>query len=164
MTLMIPLLLILGLILVVVAKSAVVIKAGEEGIHERLGKYVGTMKPGLNWKAPFIDRIISVGVLPEEHFFPDISVSDKDGRCGKIDLRVVTQVVDPAKFRYSIPDMTMLIDSIAERIRDFVRTSSLDGLGIELARFESELHNELSHQCNSWGLKFEKLKVENFRR
>jgi regulator of protease activity HflC (stomatin/prohibitin superfamily) len=48
---------ILVFVVVTIAKGVRIVPQGEEWIVERLGKYHGTLKPGLNIVIPYIDKI-----------------------------------------------------------------------------------------------------------
>ena len=48
---------ILVFVVVTIAKGVRIVPQGEEWIVERLGKYHGTLKPGLNIVIPYLDKI-----------------------------------------------------------------------------------------------------------
>jgi len=48
---------ILVFVAVTIAKGVRIVPQGEEWIVERLGKYHGTLKPGLNIVIPYLDKI-----------------------------------------------------------------------------------------------------------
>ena len=48
---------ILAFVIVTVAKGVRIVPQGMEWIVERLGKYHGTLKPGLNIVIPYLDKV-----------------------------------------------------------------------------------------------------------
>jgi hypothetical protein len=44
-------------VIVTIAKGVRIVPQGEEWIVERLGKYHGTLKPGLNIVIPYLDKV-----------------------------------------------------------------------------------------------------------
>ena len=48
---------VLAFVAVTIAKGVRIVPQGEEWIVERLGKYHGTLKPGLNIVIPYLDKI-----------------------------------------------------------------------------------------------------------
>ncbi|NTV11915.1 MAG: hypothetical protein HGA47_14280, partial [Zoogloea sp.] len=48
---------ILIFVAVTLAKGVRIVPQGEEWIVERLGKYNGTLKPGLNIIVPYVDKV-----------------------------------------------------------------------------------------------------------
>ncbi|HNA67507.1 MAG TPA: SPFH domain-containing protein, partial [Rhodocyclaceae bacterium] len=54
---MVVVLAVLVFALVTLAKGVRIVPQGEEWIVERLGKYFGTLRPGLNLIIPYLDRV-----------------------------------------------------------------------------------------------------------
>jgi TonB family protein len=155
-------LLLIGLTLV--QKSTVVVKQGQVGIRERLGRYVDTLEPGFHFKVPLIDFIFPVSMLSAEYLLESQTVSDKDGKMGTVDVRLVARVENAAKAQYSIDDPKLRLPTLAiSTLRDLVRTLSIQGLGSELSRLENILQDSLSKTLRDWGMKLEELKIENFK-
>ena len=57
------LILFIALVIIVTKATIVIIPQSETKIIERLGKYYATLKPGINFIIPFIDRAKEIVIL-----------------------------------------------------------------------------------------------------
>ena len=93
--LIVGLLIVLFAVLTVVRSVRIVPQARARNV-ERLGRYHSTLKPGLNFVIPYIDRVYPMIDLREQVVsFPPQPVITEDNLVVKIDTVLYFQVTDP---------------------------------------------------------------------
>ena len=96
------LLLLIFLAVLFAASSVRIITQSRAGIIERLGKFHGVAKTGVNILIPFIDHMRAVIDLREQIADYPQPVITKDNVTMVIDTVVYYQVTDPIKYTYEI--------------------------------------------------------------
>src|SRR3954451_16492633 len=111
-------LIVLGVIvlfvLVVLARTIRVVPQARAGVVERLGRYSGTLTPGLSLVIPFLDRIRELADLREQvvSFAPQ-PVITQDTLVVNIDSVIYFQITDPKAATYEIANPVNAIDLLA---------------------------------------------------
>ncbi len=100
----------------------VITRASEQKLILRLGRVVTTLGPGLGWRVPFIDTVIT---YDRRWLYQDTvarSIQTKDGEELQIDNYIIWKVGDAEKFKESFPaGMTAAETRIDRSVRDDVR-------------------------------------------
>jgi regulator of protease activity HflC (stomatin/prohibitin superfamily) len=123
---------ILIFVIVTVAKGVRIIPQGEEWIVERLGKYHGTLKPGLNIIVPYLDQVAYK--LITKDIILDVQEQEVITRDNAVILTnaiAFVKVTDPVKAVYGVVDF-------GEAIRNLIMTTLRSIVG------EMELDQALS--------------------
>lgn len=82
--------------ILVVGGSFYTIDQGERGVILRTGKVIGTAQPGLNFKIPFIDKVVKISVQTQTYTWSKVNSYSADQQPG--DLKIsVTLRADPEK-------------------------------------------------------------------
>ncbi len=108
---------VLAFVAVTIAKGVRIVPQGEEWIVERLGKYHGTLKPGLNIVIPYLDRIAYQ--LVTKDIILDVQEQEVITRDNAVILTnaiAFIKVTDPVKAVYGVTDFS-------EAIRNLIMTT-----------------------------------------
>ena len=124
----IVLLVILVFVAVTIGKGVRIVPQGEEWIVERLGKYHGTLHPGLNIIIPYLDQVryklvtkdIILDVQEQE-------VITKDNAVILTNAIAFIKVTDPIKAVYGVTDFSEAIrNMIMTTLRSIIGEMNLD--------------------------------------
>ena len=131
-----------------------VINQTDEGVRLRFGKFKNVLKPGIHFKIPFGDEILSHSVLWTTYSVPAQSLTTKDGKDVVVKLVIKYRIVDIQTFLLevwdaidAISDMTQGIsfDIVKEKTWDELHTLDLKPLVTRKARVEAK----------RWGIEIE---------
>ena len=103
------------LVLVAIAKTAVIVPQKTAYIVERLGKYRCTLDAGFHILVPFFDRIAYRHTLKEQAIdVPPQECITKDNIAVSVDGILYMQVMDPAKASYGIGNYLFATTQLAQ--------------------------------------------------
>ena len=78
------------------------IKEAERGVTLRFGEFHSIVQPGLNWKPPFIDKVIPVNVEQVRELKTQGAMLTKDENMVKVEMTVQYRVQNPEKYLFSV--------------------------------------------------------------
>lgn len=153
---------ILVLAVILLAKSAIIIRQAEKGIVERFGRYKETLEPGLKFIVPFMDSVIARIDMRETVL--DIApqpVITKDNVTVTVDAVVYYFVTDAKAVRYEVANFYNAVSKLAQtNIRNVVGEMSLDETLTSRERINSALTNTLDEATDKWGVKITRVEVK----
>jgi regulator of protease activity HflC (stomatin/prohibitin superfamily) len=157
------LLLLIFLAVLFAASSVRIITQSRAGIIERLGKFHGVAKTGVNILIPFIDHMRAVIDLREQIAdYPPQPVITKDNVTMQIDTVVYYQVTDPIKYTYEIADPRAGIENLAvTTLRNIVGDMDLDQTLTSRDVVNSQLRTILDEATDKWGIKVTRVEIKN---
>ena len=121
-------LILLAVVIIVLFKTLKVVPQQHAFVVERLGKYHGTLTPGLNFVVPFIDKIAYKHILKE--IPPDIASQvciTKDNTQLQVDRILYFQVTDPMRASYGSSNYIVAISQLAQTsLRSVIGKLELD--------------------------------------
>lgn len=109
----------------VVFGSMFTIDQGTRGVVLRMGAVSGIAEPGLNFKIPFIDRVVPINVQTNSVVYPDMEAYSRDQQLAEIDVSVTYRIlpgeVDEVYAQYGSEEglVTRLID---RRVNELAKT------------------------------------------
>ena len=119
-----------GLIIVgiFVARSIKVVPQQNAWVKERLGKYAGTLTPGLNFLVPFVDRVAYKHSLKEIPLdVPSQVCITRDNTQLQVDGILYFQVTDPMRASYGSSNYIMAVTQLAQTsLRSVIGKMELD--------------------------------------
>ena len=119
---------LLAIAIVFVIKSVKVVPQQHAWVVERLGKYNGTLTPGLNFLMPFIDRVAYKHVLKEIPLdIPSQVCITRDNTQLQVDGILYFQVTDAMRASYGSSNYIMAISQLAQTsLRSVIGKLELD--------------------------------------
>ncbi|MFC2072151.1 SPFH domain-containing protein [Chloroflexota bacterium] len=156
------LIIILVLAVILLAKSATVIRQAEKGVVERFGKYKETLDPGLKFIVPFMDSVI-VRIDMRETVL-DIEpqpVITNDNVTVTIDAVVYYYVTDAKAVRYEVANFYAAVSKLAQtNLRNVIGDMSLDESLSSRERINTALTITLDEATDKWGVKITRVEVK----
>jgi regulator of protease activity HflC (stomatin/prohibitin superfamily) len=162
---MITLIIILALVFVgipLLLKTLIVIDQFQRGVVLTLGKYSGTLSPGLNILVPILQRVIKVDMRITTSDIPQQEVITKDNVPVGINAVVYFQVTKPEDAVLKILDYTYAITQYAQTaLRDVIGGVELDTLLTERQKLAEEIKTIVDQETTSWGIDVTAIKIQD---
>ena len=142
------------LILIIIAKTAVVVPQQSAYVVERLGKYSGTISAGFHVLIPFLD------VIRYRHSLKEIAIDIPEQICITrdnvqvgIDGVLYLKVLDPERASYGITNYVFAITQLAQTtLRSEVGKIELDRTFEERTNINISVVSELDKASEAWGV------------
>jgi regulator of protease activity HflC (stomatin/prohibitin superfamily) len=143
------------LILIILAKTAIVVPQQSAFVVERLGKYAGTLHAGFHILTPFIDVIRYRLSLKEQAFdIPEQVCITRDNVQVAVDGILYLKVLNPERASYGISDFLFAIRQLAQTtLRSEVGKIDLDKTFEERTNINAAVVSELDKATEPWGVK-----------
>src|SRR4026209_2662884 len=151
------------LVLIVLAKTAVVVPQQSGYVVETLGRYNRTIQAGFRILVPFIDRIAYKHNLKEEAMdIPEQVCITRDNVQVGVDGVLYLQVLDASKASYGITNYRFAIIQLAQTtLRSEIGKIELDRTFEERATINAKVVNELDKASAPWGVKVLRYEIKN---
>jgi regulator of protease activity HflC (stomatin/prohibitin superfamily) len=161
-TILIVLAVILLLIVIVVAKSILVIPQAQAAVIERLGRFRTVAAPGMNFLAPFFDRVRARIDLREQVVsFPPQPVITQDNLTVSIDTVVYFQVTDPQAAVYEISNYIIGVEQLTTTtLRNVVGGMSLEETLTSRDSINGQLRGVLDEATGRWGIRVARVELK----
>lgn len=156
---------LLAFVVVTIAKGVRLVPQGEEWIVERLGKYHGTLKPGLNVVIPYIDRIAYQ--LVTKDIILDVQEQEVITRDNAVILTnaiAFVKVTDPVKAVYGVTDFSEAIRNlIMTTLRSIVGEMELDEALSSRDKIKARLRESIADEAIDWGLTVKSVEIQDIK-
>jgi len=159
----IAILVIVFLIIVVIAKTAVVVPQQNGFVIERLGKYSKTLNAGFHILIPFFERIAYKHTLKEQaaDIAEQICITRDNVQVG-VDGVLYMQVLDPGRASYGIGNYMFAISQLAQTtLRSEIGKIELDRTFEERGTINQNVVAELDKASDPWGVKVLRYEIKN---
>src|SRR5918997_430375 len=151
------------LVLIVIAKTAIVVPQQSAFVVERLGRYSATLGAGFHILVPFID------VIRYKHSLKEIAVDipaqvciTRDNVQVQVDGVLYLKILDPERASYGISDYHFAISQLAQTtLRSEVGKIDLDRTFEERTNINTQVVNELDKATEPWGVKVLRYEIKN---
>lgn len=146
-------------------KTFIVVEMREEALVERLGKYLKTLKPGLHFLVPIIDRVSYRQEMREQVIdVPSQSCITKDNIEVAVDGLIYIKVMDSYKASYGIGDYRLAAVNLAQTtMRSEVGKITLDDTFSEREAMNENIVREIDRASDPWGIKVMRYEIRNIR-
>jgi len=155
----------LAFVAVTIAKGVRIVPQGEEWIVERLGKYHGTLKPGLNIVIPYLDKIAYQ--LVTKDIILDVQEQEVITRDNAVILTnaiAFIKVTDPVKAVYGITDFSEAIrNMIMTTLRSIVGEMELDEALSSRDKIKARLRESIADEAVDWGLTVKSVEIQDIK-
>ncbi|MCK6396237.1 SPFH domain-containing protein [Zoogloea sp.] len=162
---MVVVLAILIFVVVTIAKGVRIVPQGEEWIVERLGKYFGTLKPGLNIIIPYLDKVAYK--LVTKDIILDVQEQEVITRDNAVILTnaiAFVKVTDPVKAVYGVTDFSEAIrNMIMTTLRSIVGEMELDEALSNRDKIKARLRESIADEAVDWGLTVKSVEIQDIR-
>ena len=151
------------LVLIIIAKTAVVVPQQSAFVIERLGKYSGTLYAGFHVLVPFIDVIRYRHTLKEQSSdIPAQVCITRDNVQVGVDGILYLKVLNPERASYGIQDYHFAISQLAQTtLRSEIGKIDLDRTFEERTNINTAVVTELDKASESWGVKVLRYEIRN---
>ena len=157
------LLILTFLVLVIVAKTAVVVPQQSAYVVERLGRFHGILNAGFHVLLPFVD------VIRYRHSLKEIAVDipaqvciTRDNVQVGVDGVLYLKVLNPERASYGIADYMFAISQLAQTtLRSEVGKIDLDRTFEERTNINTQVVSELDKASEAWGVKVLRYEIKN---
>jgi len=156
-------LVLIFLIFVVIAKTAVVVPQQNAFIVERVGRYHATLQAGFHVLVPFIDSIRYRHSLKEVAIdIPAQVCITRDNVQVGVDGILYMKILDPERASYGISNFNFAITQLAQtNLRSEIGKITLDKTFEERTNINSAVVTELDKASESWGVKVLRYEIKN---
>jgi regulator of protease activity HflC (stomatin/prohibitin superfamily) len=152
-------------VLVTVAKGIRIVPQGEEWIVERLGKYHSTLRPGLNFLIPYLDRVAYK--LITKDIILDVQEQEVITRDNAVILTnaiAFIKVTDPVKAVYGVTDFSEAIRNlITTTLRAIVGEMELDEALSSRDKIKARLRESIADESIDWGLTVKSVEIQDIK-
>jgi regulator of protease activity HflC (stomatin/prohibitin superfamily) len=158
----------IALILFVIAvifivRSTKVVPQQNAWVVERLGKYHGTLTPGLNFLVPFIDRLAYKHSLKEVPLdVPSQVCITRDNTQLQVDGILYFQVTDPMRASYGSSNYLIAITQLAQTsLRSVIGKLELDKTFEERNIINAQVVAAIDEAAMNWGVKVLRYEIKD---
>jgi regulator of protease activity HflC (stomatin/prohibitin superfamily) len=150
------------LVLVTAIKSVMVVPQAQAAVIERLGRYRTTAAPGMNFLAPFFDRVRARIDLREQVVsFPPQPVITQDNLTVSIDTVVYFQVTNPQAAVYEISNYIVGVEQLTTTtLRNLVGGMSLEETLTSRDQINQQLRGVLDEATGRWGIRVARVELK----
>ncbi|HEX5119488.1 MAG TPA: SPFH domain-containing protein [Pseudonocardiaceae bacterium] len=149
-------------VLIVAVKSVMVVPQAQAAVIERLGRYRTTAAPGMNFLAPFFDRVRARIDLREQVVsFPPQPVITEDNLTVSIDTVVYFQVTNPQAAVYEISNYIVGVEQLTTTtLRNLVGGMSLEQTLTSRDQINQQLRGVLDEATGRWGIRVARVELK----
>ena len=160
---MIVVLVLAVLVIIIVAKTAVMVPQQSAYIIERLGKYSGTLDAGFHILVPFMDVIRYRHTLKEMAIdIPEQVCITRDNVQVAVDGVLYLKVLTPQRASYGISNFIFaIIQLVQTTLRSEIGKIELDRTFEERTNINISVVHELDKALEPWGVKVLRYEIKN---
>jgi regulator of protease activity HflC (stomatin/prohibitin superfamily) len=150
-------------LIIIVAKTAVVVPQQSAYVVERLGRFSGTLYAGFHILVPFLDVIRYRHTLKELAVdIPEQVCITRDNVQVAVDGVLYLKVLNPERASYGIADFVFAITQLAQTtLRSEVGKIELDRTFEERTNINASVVSELDKASEPWGVKVLRYEIKN---
>lgn len=156
-------LLLLIIAAIFVVRSIKVVPQQNAWVVERLGKYHGTLTPGLNFLVPFIDKVAYKHSLKEIPLdVPSQVCITRDNTQLQVDGILYFQVTDPMRASYGSSNYIIAVTQLAQTsLRSVIGKLELDKTFEERTIINSQVVAAIDEAALNWGVKVLRYEIKD---
>lgn len=159
----------IGILLLVVAvlggflSAAIkILREYERGVVFTLGRYTGTVGPGLVILIPYIQQMVKVDMRIFAEDVPSQDVISQDNVSVKVNAVIYYRVVDAEKAINKVSDFSMATSQLAQTtLRSVLGKHDLDEMLAERDKLNKDIQQILDSQTDAWGIKVSNVEIKH---
>ena len=154
---------IIGYFLVIILLSSLkIVKEYERGVRFTLGKFSGTMVPGLRLVIPMIQSWQRVDIRVKAVDVPDQDAITKDNVSIKVNAVLYYKIADSKKAIIEVEEFNYAVSQLAQTtMRDVVGEVSLDELLSKRDSVSKRIREIVDKATDPWGIKVESVELKH---
>ncbi len=153
---------VVGIAILLIISGIKIINQYERGVVLTLGKFTGTIDPGLKVVIPFFQRLIRVDMRITTTDIPKQEVITKDNVPVGINAVVYFQVLKPEDVVLKIQDYYYAVTQYAQTaLRDVIGGVELDTLLTEREKIAEEIKILIDKEIAGWGVDVTSIKMQD---
>ena len=161
--LLIVMIAVLIFVVITIAKGVRLVPQGEEWIVQRLGKYHGTLMPGLNIIIPYLDdiayRLVTKDIILDVQ---EQEVITRDNAVILTNAVAFIKVTDPVKAVYGVTDFNEAIRNlIMTTLRSIIGEMDLDQALSSRDKIKARLRESIADEAVDWGLTVKSVEIQD---
>lgn len=150
---------------VTIGKGVRIVPQGQEWIVERLGKYHGTLQPGLNIIIPYLDgiayKVVTKDIILDVQ---EQEVITRDNAVILTNAIAFIKVTDPIKAVYGVTDFAEAIrNMIMTTLRSIVGEMDLDQALSSRDKIKVRLRESIADEAIDWGLTVKSVEIQDIK-
>jgi regulator of protease activity HflC (stomatin/prohibitin superfamily) len=150
------------LVIILTLTGLKIVKEYERGVKFTLGKYVGTMKPGLRLVIPIIQSWERVDMRVKAVDVPDQDCITKDNVSVKVNAVLYFKVSEADKAIISVENYFYATSQLSQTtMRDVVGEVTLDELLKERDRISHRIQQIVDKATDPWGIKVDSVELKH---
>jgi len=155
--------LLLGVVIAFVIEGVRIVPQQSAWVVERLGRFHGTLEPGLNLIIPFLDRVAYVHSLKEVPLdVPEQICITKDNTQLTVDGILYYQVTDPRLASYGSSNYVAAISQLAQTtLRSEIGKMELDKTFESRDEINRQIVASLDEAGRNWGIKVLRYEIKS---
>jgi regulator of protease activity HflC (stomatin/prohibitin superfamily) len=146
-----------------IARSIKVVPQQHAWVVERLGKYHGTLSPGLNFLVPFVDKVAyrhSLKEIPLD--VPSQVCITRDNTQLQVDGILYFQVTDPMRASYGSSNYIVAVTQLAQTsLRSVIGKLELDKTFEERDIINAQVVQAIDEAALNWGVKVLRYEIKD---
>ena len=154
---------LLVLVVVTLGKGVRLVPQGYKWVVQRLGKYHGTLAPGLNIIIPYIDTVAyKVTTKDIVLDIPSQEVITRDNAVIIANAVAYINIISPEKAVYGVENYELAIQTLVQTtLRSIIGEMDLDDALSSRDMIKATLKNSISDDISDWGITLKTVEIQD---